>query len=267
MTPSPPRADRETVGVSADRETISDPTLDPAPSFPAGRETTGAHTDRETIREAGYEVVESRKLQESENPEIAEILEAGAAPEGSRALAVPLAALPAEEREGVKLPLYSTRGAAPGPRGCWALNRAGNPCGAARRAEGDYCNAHAGYGVTSDPARFSALGGKVSSERRQQRAVLRSTLGISRATSPRGILKAMAFLNGEAIAAAALQGVTDPAEPVSRRAAAALRLLDAVDPPVSVTLDTPIPTDTEGVSALSLSELLSIAEKLGIEPA
>ena len=68
----------------------------------------------------------------------------GEAVAAGRELAVLDAVPRPEEREAVKLPMYSTRGTTPGLRGCWALNKAGEPCGAARRADTDYCNVHSG---------------------------------------------------------------------------------------------------------------------------
>ena len=169
-----------------------------------------------------------------------------------------------EPREAeLALPRYSTRGAAPGPRGCWALNRDGDPCGAAVRKDGDYCNAHSGIGVTSDPARYAALGRVASVEARRRRATLRATLGITRPNTPRGVLKALAFHHSEAIAAAALDGAISSEIPAQSRAAHALRLINEVDPPLQIEASVALPDNPEGVEALSYRDLLSIAEQHG----
>jgi hypothetical protein len=169
--------------------------------------------------------------------------------------------LPAETREELQLPRYSTRGTAPGLRGCWATNRQGEPCGAARRADSDYCNAHSGHGVTSDPKKWSAIGIARNSELRRRRATLRATLGISRSNTPRGVLKAMAYAEAEQLALAALDGAISSEIPAQSRASHALKLIDAVDPLTQVSTQISLPANPEGVESLSLSQLLSIAEQ------
>jgi len=67
-------------------------------------------------------------------------------------------------------PRYATRADSPGARGCWALKRDGEHCGAARRADSDFCNAHepSAGGVASSPAEWSLRGraASVASRRR-----------------------------------------------------------------------------------------------------
>lgn len=169
--------------------------------------------------------------------------------------------LPAEGT-GVSLPAHSTRGTAPGQRGCWALNKQGEPCGAARRADSDYCNAHSGFGVAEDPAKWAVIGAAVNAENRRRRATLRLALGGTRLSTPRGILKAAVFADGDAVVRAALAGATDPSLPLAQRSRHALALIDAVDPPVQASLELTLPTDPDGVNQLGLAELEALAEQV-----
>lgn len=172
----------------------------------------------------------------------------------------------AETQEAVplELPAHSTRGAAPGPRGCWALNRRGEPCGAARRAAGDYCLAHSGGGVAANPAEWSKVGAARSAEVRRRRATLRLALGPTRLQTPKGLLRAAVFADAERVAAAALDGAVAPEVPVQSRAAHALKLIELVEPTVRAEVSMALPSTPEGVAELSLSQLLSIAEENGI---
>lgn len=173
--------------------------------------------------------------------------------------------LPAETPTELALPRFSTRGTAPGHRGCWATNKLGEPCGAARRADSDYCNAHSGHGVTSDITKWSAVGAAKSAENRRRRGQLRATLGLTKPNSPRGLLKAMVWADSERLAMAALDGATSSEVPVQSRASHALRLIDAVDPLTQVSTTISMPDNPEGVESLSLSQLLCIAEQNDID--
>jgi len=177
-----------------------------------------------------------------------------------------VASRPAETAQGVKLPHLSTRGDAPGPRGCWALNKRGEGCGAARRADSDYCNAHSGIGIVEDPTKWSAIASAKSAENRRRRATLRLALGVTKANTPRGVLKAAAFAESEAIAGRVIGAVLDPATPSVSAARLGLDLINSVDPPVVATVTTPLPSDPEGVSTLSMSQLFELGERLGIDP-
>lgn len=189
----------------------------------------------------------------------------GAAHNGFAVATTPPQAEPlADSAQGVSLPAWSTRGSAPGPRGCWALNKHGDPCGSARRAEGDYCNAHSGLGVAEDPAKWAAVGSSKAVENRRRRAMLRTTLGITRSSTPRGVLKALAYVEAERIAGRVVGAVLDPAVPSATAARLGLDLLQAVDPPVEATLTASIPTTPEGVADLSLTQLLTLGEQMGI---
>ena len=72
------------------------------------------------------------------------------------------------------------------------------------------------------------------------------------------------FAERERVADAALAGLDDPSP--SRRAAAALALLNAVEPQPKAALDIDIPTDPDGVSTLGLAELRALAERVGLDP-
>jgi hypothetical protein len=168
---------------------------------------------------------------------------------------------PEESHEELQLPRYSTRGTAPGLRGCWATNRQGEPCGAARRADSDYCNAHSGYGVAENPGRYAALGGATL----RRRAAIRATLGITRSSTPRGVLKAAVHAESERLALAALDGALNSELSPAVRASHALKLIDAVDPLTQVSTLVELPDNAEGVESLSLSQLLCIAEQHQID--
>jgi len=172
----------------------------------------------------------------------------------------------AETQEEPKAPTHSVRGSTQGLRGCWALNKHGDPCGAARRADSDYCNAHSGIGVSGDPKGHSTVGIARAAEVRRRRATLRLALGETRLSSPKGMLKAAVWAHGERVAAAALDGALAPSVPPAVRAAHALKLIEAVEPTAQVSISTSLPTDPEGVASLSLSALLQLAEEHGIDP-
>ena len=182
------------------------------------------------------------------------------------ALAPSQAVTQEEDAQAVKQPTHSTRGTAPGPRGCWAVNRLGDPCGAARRADGDYCNAHSGYGVAADPAKYQPLAAAASARNRRRRAILRAELGITRPHSLRGVLKATAFVERELVAQRVVGAVLDPAVPPAQAARLGLDLINAVDPPSSVTVTTPLPSTPEGVGELSLTQLMELGGSMGLLP-
>jgi hypothetical protein len=244
-------------GAHTDRETIGGEAGGAAEPDLPDRETIGARTDRETVGERTHDP--------SENPQIAGIENvANSGIPGTELVVLP-AVPPAEGTEEVKPPTHSVRGTAPGLRGCWALNKQQQPCGAARRADGDYCNAHSGYSaIAEDPAKWSAIGSAKSAENRRRRATLRLALGHTRLSTPRGVLKASAFAQAEAIAAAALSPISDPSASSMQRHSAALALLREVEPEAQVTVTTSLPATPEGVKELSLSALLSIAQEHGL---
>lgn len=147
-------------------------------------------------------------------------------------------------------PAYGTRGDSPGPRGCWAVKSSGEPCGGAKRRDGDYCNAHSGKGIAANPAEWAPIGRAAATEARTRRAALRATLGITRPNSIRGTLRAHAFVERERIATAALAPLRGD-DPVAAHRAA-LAILDAVEPVTRVELVRELPDDP---SELGLAEL------------
>jgi hypothetical protein len=163
-------------------------------------------------------------------------------------------------------PVHGTRGDAPGPRGCWALKHSGEACGAARRADSDFCNAHSGVGVASDPASFVPLAHAASAANRERRATLRAALGITRTNSPRALLKAQVFVERERIAAAAIAPALDPNVPTLARGRHALSLLEAVDPTLKLSAQVDMPTSAEEVEALGLTELRALVGSTSQEP-
>ncbi len=178
------------------------------------------------------------------------------------------AALPAsplaDSHEEPSAPVWSVRGDAPGLRGCWAVNRQGAACGAPRRNDSDYCSAHSGLGVAADPKGHSAIGVQRSVENRRRRADLRLAIGVPRLNTPRGVLAAATFVEAERVARRVVGAVLDPAVPPAQAARLGLDLVNAVDPQVTATLTASVPTDPEGVSKLSLSQLLTLGEQMGI---
>ena len=158
------------------------------------------------------------------------------------------------------LPMHSVRGTAPGPRGCWAVKKDGQPCGAARRSDSDYCNAHAGHGVARDPAFYQPLATKARSENVRVRTEMRLALGTTRPGSPRAALRARANAHADKLAEAAVGGAL-------KDGSLALRLIREVDPVVEVSVSAPVvPSTPEGVEALSYRELLAIAAAYGDRP-
>lgn len=169
---------------------------------------------------------------------------------------------PLTRPEAFTAPVYGVRADSPGPRGCWSLNKRGEPCSAARRADSDYCNAHSGIGISADPKGHSRIGVARSAEVRRRRATLRLALGGTRLNTPRGVLKAMAFADAERVAAAALAGATDPSVPLAQRSRHALALIDAVEPLAQAELELTLPTNPEGVELLGLEELQALARQV-----
>jgi len=77
----------------------------------------------------------------------------------------------------------------------------------------------------------------------------------------------MVIAEGERVAAAALDGALNPALSPAARSATALKLIDAVDPQAKLTATLTVPSDPEGVSALSLAELDQLALQAGLDSA
>jgi len=162
-----------------------------------------------------------------------------------------------------KAPAWTVRGSAPGPRGCWAINKAGLPCSAPVRSDGDYCNSHSGIGVASDPKGHSAKGREASIASRRRRADLRLVIGSTRLDTPRGALRAAVLLEAERLAGRAVGAALDPQQPPKDVVNNVLALVQAVDPQTTVSASIEGSFDP---STASLSQLLSFAESHGIEP-
>lgn len=162
-------------------------------------------------------------------------------------------------QDGPSLPLHSTRSSVKGVRGCWAVSRkTGGPCGAAAIRGTDYCAAHSGVGVSRDPAAYAPLGQEERRRKAGVRAEMRLALGSIRLDTPRGVLKAKAFAERERLAGRVVSAaLADPK--------LALKLIDAVDPPVQATVSVGIPTDPAQIEGMKLSQLFALAGQLGIE--
>ena len=165
---------------------------------------------------------------------------------------------PAQEEP--KAPVYGTRADSPGPRGCWSLNKRGEPCSAARRADSDYCNAHSGQGVTSDPVGWGEKARRVSAENRRRRAALRLELGITRNSTARSLLRSAVFVERERLVAAALDGALDPELSAAQRSKTALELIREAEPQERATLD--VPLDAASIDKLGLAELRALASQV-----
>ena len=72
-------------------------------------------------------------------------------------------------------------------------------------------------------------------------------------------------MEAERIAGRVIDAITDPRTPSVPAARLALDLINSVDPPMQATITAPLPTDPEGVSKLSISQLLAVGQQLGIE--
>jgi len=166
-------------------------------------------------------------------------------------------ALPASPSQ----PFHGSRGDAPGPLGCWAVKRDGQPCRAAAAKGGDFCSAHSGLGISADPAAHSPAGIRASAESRRRRAELRLVIGRTRPSSPRSVLKALANVNAERLAGRAVSAALDPEVRPDTAAKLALEIIEATDPKDQATLTVSGSIDP---STATLSELMSFAEAHGI---
>lgn len=161
-------------------------------------------------------------------------------------------------------PFHGTRGTAPGPRGCWAINKAGLPCASPRRGDSEFCNSHSGIGVAADPKGHAAKGVRASIESRRRRADLRFIIGTTRLDSPRAALRAAVLVEAERLGGRAVSAALDPSLAPKDAVSSVLALVDAVDPRTTATA---VVTHEIDPSTASLSQLLSFAEAHGIEPA
>jgi hypothetical protein len=170
-----------------------------------------------------------------------------------------------DERPDVPPPFHSTRSPVQGARGCWALAKSGEPCGAAKRHDGDYCNSHSGIGIVSDPSGYSV---KANAKRRENLAAaarVRATLGITRHGSIRNVLRVQAAAQAQALASRVINAALDERVPAKDAAVIALRLVDAVDPPVEIAVQGELPLSLEAIDALPLREARALVEHLGLD--
>ena len=158
-------------------------------------------------------------------------------------------------------PFHGTRGDAPGPLGCWAIKRDGQPCRAAKVGGSDFCSAHSGLGIAKDPAAFAPAGIRASAESRRRRAELRLVIGRTRPDSPRSALKALANVNAARLAGRAVSAALDPEVRPDTAAKLALEIIEATDPKDQSTLTVHGSIDP---STASLAELVAFCEGQGI---
>jgi hypothetical protein len=157
-------------------------------------------------------------------------------------------------------PFHGTRGLVPGPMGCWAVKKDGQPCRAAVIRGRDFCSAHSGLGISENPKAFSPSGIAASAEKRRKRAELRLVLGITRPSSARSTLRALVGLNAERLAGRAVDAALDPSLSPRERVDLSLRLIEAAEPKQQITASIEGSIDP---STASFSELLSFAEGRG----
>jgi hypothetical protein len=77
-------------------------------------------------------------------------------------------------------------------------------------------------------------------------------------------LAAAAFVEAERVARRVVGAVLDPTVPPAQAARLGIDLINAVDPQATATLTAEVPTTPEGVGKLSLSQLLTLGETMGI---
>src|SRR5580765_240489 len=106
-----------------------------------------------------------------------------------------------------------------------ALNNRGEPCGAVKRRDGDFCTAHAGLGVAADPQRYAALGHEARREQLATRARLRLVLGDRGRVSARSVLREKANLNAERLAGTAISAALSPETDPVKAAGLALAII------------------------------------------
>ena len=161
----------------------------------------------------------------------------------------------------LRQPFHGSRGTAPGPLGCWAVKKDGQPCRAAVIRGQEFCSAHSGLGVASDPSVHSPRGVRASAEARRARAELRLALGITRPNSPRSALKAAVSVNAERLASRAVGAALDPSLAPQQAVDSVLKLVEATDPQTTATA---VVMGEFDPSSASLSQLLSFAGQHGI---
>lgn len=160
-------------------------------------------------------------------------------------------------------PAHGTRAEQAGPRGCWAITVAGQPCRAPAVNGGPFCNAHAGVGVARDPLAYSSEGHEARRRKIETRARMRLMLGNVRTDTPRGALKAAAFAQSERLAGRVLGAALSPETDDAKAAGIALAVIREVDPSQEASVE--ISGDVD-LNSLSYSQLLGLAAQYGIDP-
>ena len=158
-------------------------------------------------------------------------------------------------------PFHGSRGARPGPGGCWAVKRDGQPCRAAVIKERDFCSAHSGLGIAGNPLEFQPRAVAASAQSRRAKAELRLALGITRPNSPRSALKALAGQNALRLAGRAVSAALDPEVRPEVAAKLALDIIEQADPKDQNVLSVSGSLDP---STASLDELVLLCEQQGI---
>jgi len=158
-------------------------------------------------------------------------------------------------------PFHGSRGATPGPGGCWAVKRDGQPCRAAAIREADFCSAHSGLGIAGNPLEFQPRAVAASAQSRRAKAELRLALGITRPNSPRSALKALANQNALRLAGRAVSAALDPEVRPEVAAKLALDIIEQADPKDQNVLSVSGSIDP---STASLDELVLLCEQQGI---
>lgn len=137
------------------------------------------------------------------------------------------------------------------------MKKDGQPCRAARLHSTDFCSAHSGLGIASDPKAYMSKGHAASAASRRAKAELRLALGITRPGSPRSALKVLASQNAMRLAGRAVGAALDPEVRPEVAAKLALEIIEKADPQGQDTLTVSGSFDP---STASLSQLLSFAE-------
>jgi hypothetical protein len=129
----------------------------------------------------------------------------------------------------------------------------------------DYCSAHSGLGIATDPASWGKQGIAARKEKAQRRAALRLVLGERSLGTVKGALRFQAAERAGEIAARTVGAILDPATSPERAARLALDLAEVIEPNSELTLHATLPESAEAVESLSLEELVAIAQQHGIQ--
>lgn len=172
-----------------------------------------------------------------------------------------------EDEEGAEAlappqPAFGTRNTEPGPRGCWALNARGEPCASFKRRDGDFCTAHTGLGIGTDPKRWSGEAHAARKEQLATRATLRLAMGDRGRIGPRAVLREAVNRQATRLVGTTISAALSPETDPVKAAHIAMRLIETADPPSQTTLTVSAEADVE---SLSLGQLMALAEQRGID--